>query len=206
MTAAGAGAEFGITAFRARLLAAMTLVVLTLTLCGFYLAERSVTAETEHDMQRAFDAELGLMRTVRGMRHASLVERCRALVRKPRIHAALEDDALDLLYPSAREELGEVEPSGAEAHSRSTRARFYRFLDAGGAVIPPLNAVEVGVLAPEEERQLGFPTVPHEAQTGYLVRADGRIVEVIVTPIVSTETGETTTLWKPSTSRGPTES
>ena len=33
--------------------------------------------------------------------HAALAELCRSLVRKPRIHAALEDNALDLLYPAA---------------------------------------------------------------------------------------------------------
>lgn len=192
MNPAAAGPEFGVAAFRVRLLAGMTLLVVVLTLCGLYLAERSVTAETEHDLERAFRAELGLMRTVRGMRHASLVERCRVLVRKLRIHAALEDDALDLLYPSARDELGEVEaPGSGEAGAQTTRARFYRFLNAGGAVIPPLNAREVGILAPEEERRLGFAGVPTEAQTGYFVRADCSVVEVIVTSIVSTETGET---------------
>jgi hypothetical protein len=155
--------EFGVARFRARLLAGMTFVVIALTACGLYLVERSVTADTEHDLQRAFDSELALLRTARGTRHAVLVERCRALVRKPRIHAALEDNALDLLYPSARDELGDVEPAPVP---HSTRPRFYRFLDAGGAVIPPLNASEVGELRPGEEKQLGFSGVPAEAQTG----------------------------------------
>jgi hypothetical protein len=57
------GGEFGIAGFRARLLAGMTLVVVALTLCGLYLVGRSVTADTEHDLQRAFDAELALLRT-----------------------------------------------------------------------------------------------------------------------------------------------
>ena len=56
-----------------------------------------------------------------------LVERCRALARRPRIHAALEDDALDLLYPSARDELadmmgGEDDPAREAAPRPSTRA------------------------------------------------------------------------------------
>lgn len=186
--------ESGVAAFRAKLLASLALVVVALTLFALYLAERSVTAETQHDLQRAFDSELALLRTVRDIRHATLAERCRALVRKPRIHAALEDGALDLLYPSAKEELGDALPAGDAANDararHSIRARFYRFLDIDGAVIPPLNAPEVGALAPEEERQLGFSRLPHEQQHGYLVRSGSEIVEVIATPIISLETGE----------------
>ncbi len=171
----------------------MAFVVLAITLAGLYLAERSVTAETQHDLQLAFSSEVGLLRTIREIRHASLAERCRALVRKPRIHAALEDDALDLLYPSAKEELGDALPGGgkvADDSRRSVHARFYRFLGINGAVIPPFNAPEVGILEPEEEKRLSFPTVLDAQQSGYIVRRDGEIVEVIATPIISMETGE----------------
>lgn len=193
MTAPGGG-ESGVAAFRAKLLAALTLVIVTLALGGLYVAERSVRAETQHDLQVAFASELGLLRTVRDIRHASLAERCRVLVRKPRIHAALEDNALDLLYPSAKEELGDALPVGQAADDamarRSIRPRFYRFIDINGAVIPPVNAPEVGVLAPDEERRLNFAAVPQDQQNGFLVRSDSEIVEVIATPIISTETGE----------------
>ena len=189
------GGESGVSAFRAKMLAAMTFVVLGLTLFGLYLMERSVTRETEHDLQLAFASELGLLRTVRNIRHGSLAERCRALVRKPRIHAALEDNALDLLYSSAKDELGDAIPPGESAEDAvarlSIRPRFYRFVDNVGAVIPPVNAPEVGALAPAEERQLAFSSVPSEQQNGFLVRSDNEIVELIGTPIISTETGET---------------
>src|ERR1043165_5119602 len=102
------GAESGVAAFRARLLAAMAIVVVALTISGVYISERSVRAETQYDLQLAFASELGLVRTVRDIRHASVAERCGVLVRKPRIHAALEDNALDLLYPSAKEELADA--------------------------------------------------------------------------------------------------
>ena len=184
------GGESGVAAFRAKLLAAMTLVVAALTLSGLYLMDRSVTRETQHDLQLAFASELGLLRTVRSIRHGALAERCRALVRKPRIHAALEDSALDLLYPSAKDELGDALPPGDAAARLSIRPRFYRFLDNAGAVIPPVNSPEVGALAPGEEKRLAFTSVPQEQQSGFLVRADGEIVELIATPIVSTETGE----------------
>jgi signal transduction histidine kinase len=188
------GAESGVAAFRAKLLAAMALVVVTLTLFGVYFAERSVRAETQHDLQLAFASELGLLRTVREIRHASLAERCRVLVRKPRIHAALEDNALDLLYPSAKEELADALSVGEAIDDATTgysiRPRFYRFLDSNGAVIPPVSAPEVGVLTPDEEKRLAIPSIPQEQQNGYMVGSDGEIVEVVATPIISTETGE----------------
>ena len=184
------GGESGVTAFRAKMLAAMTLVVVGLTLFGLYLTERSVTRETEHDLQLAFASELGLLRTVRSIRHGSLAERCHALVRKPRIHAALEDNALDLLYPSAKDELGNALAAGDTAARISLRPRFYRFVDGSGAVIPPVNSPEVGALAPDEEGRLTFSRMPQDQQNGFLVRADGEIVELIETPIISTETGE----------------
>ena len=184
------GGESGVAAFRAKLLAAMTLVVAALTLSGLYLMDRSVARETRHDLQLAFASELGLLRAIRAIRHDSLAERCRALVRKPRIHAALEDSALDLLYPSAKDELGDALPPGDAAARLSIRPRFYRFVDNAGAVIPPVNSPEVGALAPDEEKRLAFTSVPQEQQNGFLVRADDEIVELIATPIVSTETGD----------------
>ena len=199
MTAPREEAEFGVAAFRAKLLVAMALVVAALVFGGLILAERQVATGTRREFQRAFESELGMLRTVRGFRHASLVERCQALVHKPRIHSALEDNALDLLYPSARDELGSVipwsQPGGEALAGRSMRARFYRFLDADGAVIRPINAEEFGTLTSGEEARLGFPKVPVEKQTGYLWRdgqgSAGELVEIIATPIVSTENGET---------------
>lgn len=187
-------AEAGVAAFRAKLLAAMAVVVVALTFSGVYFSERSVRAETQYDLQLAFASELSLLRTVRDIRHASVAERCRVLVRKPRIHAALEDNALDLLYPSAKEELAdalaerEVPDNATTGHS--IRPRFYRFLDSNGAVIPPVSSPEIGALTPDEERRLTIPSLPQEQQNGYLARSDGEIVEVVATPIVSTETGE----------------
>ncbi|HEX5175905.1 MAG TPA: hypothetical protein VFV83_02695, partial [Chthoniobacteraceae bacterium] len=153
------GGEARLAQFRAKLLAGMTMIVATLTAGGVYVVERSVRAETQHDLQVAFASELALLRTVREIRHASLAERCRALVRKPRIHAALEDNALDQLYPSAKDELGNALAVG-EGATNAIRPRFYRFLDIDGAVIPPVNAPEVGALAPAEERRLAFDHVP----------------------------------------------
>ena len=136
--------------FRTRLLAAMMLVVSALTSLGLYLSQRTVAAGAERDSQQNFQAELSWLHKIQELRHAALAERCRALVAKPRIHAALEDNALDLLYPSAKDELRDLmegnEPS-PEQGAGTLNAKFYRFLDGTGAVLSPPNPKDVGNLS-----------------------------------------------------------
>ena len=62
---------------------------------------RAMSTTARRDLEREFRAEFAALRAVQEIRRAALAERCRALARKPRLHAALEDNALDLLYPSA---------------------------------------------------------------------------------------------------------
>jgi signal transduction histidine kinase len=177
---------------------AMMLIVSAVMAVALYVAQRNVAETVERDMQRAFQNELAALHRVQEIRYAALAQRCRMLVRKPRIHAALEDDALDLLYPSAKDELQDVlEPAPAESAEQAVyalHAEFYRFLDRHGALIPPVNATGVGELRPTEEARLTLNEVPHRHQIGYLVRHadDGTetISEVIAVPIFSSETGE----------------
>lgn len=180
--------------FRTKVLLAMMLVVALLTGLVLYFAERRLAGDVESDLQRTFQAELNAWHNVQAVRHAALVERCRALLRKPRIHAALEDDALDLLYPSAMDELRDLMESGADPAIPGLHAEFYRFLGQDGAVIPPKGARHVGQLAAAEEARLALPTAPEQPQTGFLVRglpAGGdELIEIITMPIHSTETGE----------------
>jgi len=184
--------------FRAKLLVAMMLVVSGLTAAGLYLAQHNATGDAERTLQHDFQAELTALHSVEEVRYAALAERCRVLVEKPRIHAALEDNALDLLYPSARDELREVmeEDPGltAEQQSRALHARFYRFLDRTGAVLPPPKGADVGALRPEEESQLALKPLPQTQQTGYLLRMSGTenelIDEIIALPITSSEINE----------------
>jgi signal transduction histidine kinase len=187
-----------VASFRAKLFAAMMLVVFGLTAAGFYLAERNAAAETRYDLETDFQAELAKLHGMEELRYAALAERCRTLIDKPRIHAALEDNAVDLLYPSAKEELRDImqEESGAARApaSRAPQARYYRFLDRQGAVLAPPNPNDVGVLRPEEEAQLALKLLPQTPQIGYLLRRDGTdeeiIDEIIALPIRSTETSE----------------
>jgi hypothetical protein len=53
-------------------------------------------------------------------------KRGRDLAKRPRIHAALEDNALDLLYPSARDELRDLVEREGSGYPRRRRKSFTR--------------------------------------------------------------------------------
>ena len=189
----------GAASFRTKLLVAMMLVVVTMTALGLFFAQRKVAIEAHVDLLQDFSNELATLHGVQKMRSAAIAERSRDVVKRPRIHAALEDNAIDLLYSSARDELRDlVEREGgrlSEAPIEELHAKFYRFLDNNGAVIPPPDVGEVGALQPEEEAQLALPKVTEEQQIGYLMRkSTGRtrelIDEVVAVPISSSESGQ----------------
>lgn len=182
--------------FRARLSITITLVVGVLTALGFYLAQRHVAAEATRDLNQDFQSQLQSLHELQGLRNRAVTDRCAVLVAKPRIHAALEDNAMDLLYPSAKDELRDLmqpEPPGTDEGASVLHARFCRFLDDSGTVLRPSNPSEVGQLTPEAELALNLPAVPQSQQTGYLAQVtDGaeRIDEIVAVPISSTESGE----------------
>src|SRR6516225_2512495 len=192
MSAAGANRDKEVASFRTRLFTAIMVIVATLTALGFYLAQRRVAADAERNLQQTFQTELSSMHELEELRHAALADRCNALVAKPRIHAAIEDDAIDLLYPSAKDELRDLmegEEPPPEQATRSLHAKFYRFLDDSGAVIKPPNPSDVGELDAGTEAQLSLPQLPKTRQIGY-VQSAGAIQEVVVVPIFSSDTGE----------------
>src|SRR6266404_6510551 len=161
--------------FRTKLLAAMMLVVSGLTALGLYFAQRNVVANTGRDLQQKFQAELSWLHKVQELRNAALAERCRALASKPRIHAALEDNALDLLYPTAKDELRDLmegEEPPPEQAVESLHARFYRFLNSDGAVLPPPNPKDAGEMKADIEWQLSLPKLPVKQQVGYVHEND----------------------------------
>ncbi|PYK22670.1 MAG: hypothetical protein DME53_02480 [Verrucomicrobia bacterium] len=192
MRAPGETRNKEVRSFRTRLFTAIMVIVATLTALGFYLAQRRITADAERNLQETFKTELSSMHELEELRHATLADRCNALAGKPRIHAAIEDDAIDLLYPSAKDELRDLmegdEPPPEQA-ARSLHARFYRFLDSTGAVIKPPNASDVGELDAKTEAQLSLNRLPDTQQIGY-VQSGGDIHEVIAVPIFSTDTGD----------------
>ena len=188
----------GMISFRAKLLVGMMAVVTAITALAIYFAQRSIASDAELEMKREFQSEIASLHRIQELRHAALAERWRALLRRPRIHAALEDNALDLLYLSARDELHDVmlgdDAESLEPVTHALHARYYRFLDGKGALIPPAaSANEAGLLNPEDEAQLALSDLPAVQQSGYLFRkTDAGLVadEIIAMPIVSTETGE----------------
>jgi signal transduction histidine kinase len=186
-----------VAGFRLKLLVAMMLITSGVTLLALYFAERRLAANVEEDLRREFQGELAAFDRAQEVRRAALVERCRTLVRKTRIRAALEDDGIDLLYDNAGPELADLvlppAPAGTERSMRVLQAQFYRFLNLDGAVIPAAKPDAVGVLTPGEERRLALQRAPTEPQIGYLARqaAGGvSVTEIIAMPIVSLDTGE----------------
>lgn len=180
--------------FQWRLLAVLALVVLATAAAVLALARRNIALEEEHRRETEFQVSLALLRSGQRSRHALLVERCRALATKSRIQAALEDGAEDLLYLSARDELRDLLADPAEpATPGRIRARFYRFLDAGGRLIAPASGAAAGELAAGEERGLSLAALPDEPQVGYrLLRAAGQdeaLHELVVVPILSNADG-----------------
>jgi signal transduction histidine kinase len=186
-----------VAGFRTKLLVAMMLVTSGVTLLALYFAERSLAANFEEDLQREFQGALAAFDRAQEVRRVALVERCRSLVRKSRIRAALEDDAIDLLYDAAADELLDVMPPSdqrrAERRAAGLQGQFYRFLNDRGAVIPANKPRMVGMLTPQEEQRLSLPKLSDQPQIGYLTRSNsGRatVSEVITMPIFSSETGE----------------
>ncbi len=115
-------AASSITGFRLRVLFGIMLVVGAFTALALWIAQQQVTQDARQQLEKVFQNEVASLDRARAVRHAALVERSRSLVRKPRIHAALEDDALDLLYPNAEDELRDVMEGDADVAAALTRA------------------------------------------------------------------------------------
>src|SRR5437660_11447056 len=112
MSAAGQSRDKGVARVRTRVFTAMMVIVATLTGLGLYLAQRKVTADAERNLQATFQSELSSLDKLEELRHAALTDRCNALAAKSRIHAAIEDSAIDLLYAIAKDWLLQLMDSG----------------------------------------------------------------------------------------------
>ena len=163
----------GIRRFRGKLFLAMMVLVAVAASLGIYVTQRRADEDAQTDLQRDFRLELASLHRLQDLRNAAVADRSSALVRNPRIHAALEDNALDLLYPSAAAELRDLmdQTNQGSGSADSLHARFYRFLDHRGAVLVPPTR-DAGELLPNEQAQLAQSGVPQTMQTGYLSRRD----------------------------------
>lgn len=197
MISTAAAPRSGFKRFRFKLLAAMMIVISAMTALGSYLAQRQLAVNAERELEREFEGEVASLHRVQEMHRAVLAESCRLLAQKPRIHAALEDNALDLLYPNAKDELRDLmnrKEESEESDAPTLWATFCRFLNGQGAVIKPPHATDFGELRPEEESQLALRAIPAEQQIGYLWRRpndhDEAIDEVVAMPVISSETAQ----------------
>jgi signal transduction histidine kinase len=185
----------GIRRFRGKLFFAMMVLVLVVTSLGIYVTQRRAEEDAQSDLQRDFRLELASLHRLQDLRNAAVADRSSGLTRNPRIHAALEDNALDLLYPSAAAELRDLmdQTNEGSGPADALHARFYRFLDSRGAVLVPPTK-DAGGLLPNEQGQLAQSSVPQRMQTGYLSRRDptghSTVDEIIAVPIRSSETND----------------
>lgn len=184
-----------VAGYRTKLMVAMMVVVSGATAIGLLYAQRNVAESVRRDFEREFRAEVAAVHAAQEVRDAALGERSRVLATKSRLRAALEDNALDLLYPSARDELAGIMAGAVEPGSAATtfRATFYRFLDARGEAIPPPDDHAVGALSAAAEKQLASGGAPARSQRGYIADG-GKLSEILAIPIPSSETGETIAL------------
>jgi len=192
-TAAGGGTA----RFRLRLFIAMTAVVMLVTVIAVFLVQRRMEGDLRWNLDRRFESEFDALLAVQDANNAAVLDRCRTLVRSPRIHAAIEDNGLDILYAIASDQLrlliptrnadgrGTVTPDSGE--DSMIHVLCYRFLDANGAVIPPPAGQEAGELV-TGLRSLSMQALPDREELGYATEV-GKVHELVVTPIISTETG-----------------
>jgi signal transduction histidine kinase/ActR/RegA family two-component response regulator len=128
--------------FRARLLLAMMLVIVSVTGLVLYVAENNLRTNQQRALTEQFQNQLRSFLTVQDLRSGAIAEKCRKLSRSVRLRAALEEKDVDDLYQNALAELQEIfsayeQPANNAEHS--TRASFFRFVDTNGVVLPTGN-------------------------------------------------------------------
>lgn len=188
--------------FARRLLAAMGVIVAGLCLVGIFLARRQLQDAQAGEAARGFASEFAAIRALQKLRIETLAAHAAALADQPRIHAALEDDALDLLYLAAHDELldlfppasaspeiSDQAPASSPARGGAGRVRFYRFLDASGRLIPPDPPAVAGDASPAELAALAPPGLGDRLAHGFALwstpDAAARATELLALPIHS---------------------
>lgn len=171
----------------------MMVIVVSITGIALVIAQHNVAENFEQNTRADFQSQIAAEHAARDVRLAVLTERCRQLV-ESRIRAAFEDEAPDLVYRTAQMELPDAlaaREGSAETPGSVLNAKFYRFLDEKGAVIPPpteaFGTLEMGDTF--DEKDLTLHGLPENHQVGFVVvhkSGGGETVdEVIATPIFS---------------------
>jgi len=182
--------------FRVRVLLALMLVVVVVTATTIYLAERNAQERYQEVLDAKFQEQMRLFSGLQEARRRAILDKCRALAHSVRLQAALEEEDVEDLYRNALAELqGIYTPgngTGEGTETQSSRAVFFRFVDANGVILPPGES-PAGHLV---EGSVDAPLIPIaralrnlENQTvGYIAisRKDGlaALREVVLTRIV----------------------
>ena len=150
------------------------LVVSLLTSLGIYVAQRRAAEDAQADLQRDFELELASLHRLQDLRNAAVADRSKALAERCAIHAALEDNALDLLYPSARAELRDLmeQTRSPPARTNGCVAREILSLPRQTRRSHRPTRGDAGDLLPNEQEQLA-QTVPRD-HANRLPRPAGR--------------------------------
>lgn len=138
--------------FARRLLLAMGALAALATFAAVLVARAQLAAAQATETELRFATAFAGQQALQSLRAELLAERARVLATRPRLHAALEDDALDLLYLAARDDLREtlIDPTSPGENRPTLRARFYRFADAAGQIVPPPASIDTGPATPAE--------------------------------------------------------
>ncbi len=179
----------------------MTIIVLMVTVIAIFLVQRRMEADLKWNLNRRFESEFNALIAIQNATAAAVVDRCRALARLPRIHAAFEDGGLDLLYPIAGDELRAIMLSGHPLVAGGAvpnlegdslfQVQYFRFLNDQGALIPPPRDYEdANDLA--GLHNLSMEALPEQEKVGYITSDSGRqfvaVHQIVAVPIVSSET------------------
>ncbi|EDY82705.1 ATPase, histidine kinase-, DNA gyrase B-, and HSP90-like domain protein [Verrucomicrobiia bacterium DG1235] len=171
----------------------MRIVIALCVLTGLgILASHSYLSTLANETFRAnIEEEARATDEARKMRQLVLTEICESLARKPRIRAALEDDALDLLYLSAKDELSIIYKPRSTLPGAHLHALFYRFLDADGRLIKPIASSLAGEVPTDAEEILASSEASNSPDLRYLQTSletsSNGVIELYTIPIHSSE-------------------
>src|SRR5205807_10161768 len=124
------------------LLLAMMLVIVSVIGVILYVAENNLRTNQQRLLNDQFQNQLRSFLAVQDLQSGAIAEKCRGVSRSVRLRAALEEKDVDDLYRNAVAELQEIFSPNAVATNnpdQAIRASFFRFVDLGGAVLPPGN-------------------------------------------------------------------
>jgi signal transduction histidine kinase len=128
--------------FRAKLLLAMMLVILAVTITTVYIAEENRRTNQQRALDAQFQNQVQSFLKIQEAQSQAITQKCRVLSHAVRLRAALEERDVDDSYRNAVTELGEIlDDSSASSGNPAelVHASFFRFLDAEGTILPPEN-------------------------------------------------------------------